>query len=82
MIFIGSLGFMGYLTAMTLGSGGVGFWDDSATCDRPPAGSFQSFVTLDWYLIKGLSFSTAKTIDVVLDLVLGQGGRVLHSWIV
>lgn len=45
------------------------------------ASSFEDFFTIDLRSSLQLSFATAKFIDVVWDLVIGQGGRLLLAWI-
>jgi len=37
---------------------------------------------IDLVLVEGLSFTQAKTIDLVWDIVVGHGGRFLHGWII
>jgi hypothetical protein len=70
-----------YLTLLPTGAGGKGGPINYSQCDNPPANSFQGFVAINFYLFTGLGFATAKTIDVIVDLIVGQGGRALHAWI-
>ena len=53
------------------------------SCDliSPTASAFEKAFTIDLRSQLHLSFATAKFIDVVWDLVIGQGGRLLLAWI-
>lgn len=53
------------------------------SCDliSATASAFEKAFTIDLRSQLHLSFATAKFIDVVWDLVIGQGGRLLLAWI-
>lgn len=55
----------------------------SVSCDlvSADASAFERAFTIDLRSQLQLSFATAKFIDVVWDLVIGQGGRLLLAWI-
>ena len=55
----------------------------SISCDlvSTNASAFENAFTIDLRSQIQLSFATAKFIDVVWDLVIGQGGRFLLAWI-
>jgi len=71
---------MAYLIALSIGAGGVWAHTSYSKCDSDYGNTFQSYVAIDIYIFTSLRFATAKAIDVTIDLVLGQGGRVLHGW--
>lgn len=53
------------------------------SCDliSATASAFEKAFTIDLRSQLHLSFATAKFIDVVWDLVIGQGGRLLLAWV-
>lgn len=55
----------------------------TTSCDleTAKASAFEKIFTIDLRSQLHLSFATAKFIDVVWDLVVGQGGRLLLAWI-
>ena len=60
------------------------YWDDNTvSCDlvSAKASAFENTFTIDLRSSLRLSFAVAKLIDVVWDLVIGQGGRLLLAWI-
>jgi hypothetical protein len=63
--------------------GPVAINDTSSSCDLIPsdAGEFEKSFRIDLRGPLQLSFAQAKTIDVVWDFVIGQGGRLLLAWI-
>lgn len=58
-------------------------WANTISCDlvSANASAFEDAFTIDLRSHLHLSFAKAKLIDVVWDLVIGQGGRLLLAWI-
>lgn len=58
-------------------------WSNTISCDlvSANASAFEDAFTIDLRSPLRLSFAKAKLIDVVWDLVFGQGGRLLLAWI-
>lgn len=59
-------------------SSGLDGLDD---CDTSSQSFFRKFFKLNMPVFRGMGFSEAKFLDVIIDLVLGQGGRALHGWV-
>lgn len=55
------------------------FTDD--LCDKEAASKSEQRFVIDIRFGGGYSFAQAKLIDVAWDLLVGQGGRFLHGWI-
>ena len=69
-----------YYFLVCLGSGGVRLKDVWPCMTRPP-GRFQRVLEVNVYHVTGLNFTRAKMVDIVFNLIAGQGGRALHGWI-
>lgn len=54
-----------------------------SSCDLiwPTGSAFEKAFTIDLRSNLHLSFATAKSIDVIWDLIVGQGGRLFLAWI-
>lgn len=68
------------------GLGSLGYrppWSMTISCDLVSgnANAFEDAFSIDLRSPLPLSFAKAKLIDVVWDLVIGQGGRLLLAWI-
>ena len=51
-------------------------------CENQNASGPQALLIIDWWLIRsGLTYGQAKAIQMTWDFLLGQGGRILHGWI-
>lgn len=50
-------------------------------CDKQAATSVERAFVIDIRFGGGFSFVQAKMIDLVWDLIVGQGGRFLHAWV-
>jgi hypothetical protein len=74
-----------YGVPLTVGGIGrpVAIDGSSSSCDliSSDAGVFEKSFRIDLRGPLQLSFAQAKTIDVVWDFVIGQGGRLLLAWI-
>lgn len=55
------------------------FTDDY--CDRQAASASEQPFVIDIRFGGGFSFAQAKLIDLAWDMVIGQGGRIFHGWV-
>lgn len=79
-LFVITVLLMGYVIMLGTGfTAPIGYPGTYTPCDNQDlVGGLQSLVAIDIWFVRGLAFSAAKSIDVTLDLVVGQGGRALH----
>jgi len=79
-------------SCFTLAAFGIGFVNNrqenarkhppSQECDNHASMSkVEAQFDIDLVVVEGLSFTQAKLIDLVWDIVVGHGGRFLHGWI-
>ena len=78
-VFISALSCVLYYLMLCLGWGGVK--QKVGTRCGAPVSRLQNALEINVSLFSGLSFTTAKTVDIISNLVVGQGGRALHGWI-
>lgn len=81
-----SVGFLVAILVAALGCGIYNFvWHevniDDSVCELYTADGIQKLFTIDQGVISDLTYSGARAVDTAWDLVVGQGGRILHSWI-
>ncbi|KAH6960010.1 hypothetical protein BKA56DRAFT_600191 [Ilyonectria sp. MPI-CAGE-AT-0026] len=56
----------------------LGFED---LCESEMASDIEKAFIIDIRIARGLNFAQAKLIDLLWDIIIGQGGRALHAWI-
>ncbi|KAG9232822.1 hypothetical protein BJ875DRAFT_513702 [Amylocarpus encephaloides] len=82
--YVCMLGLLLYFILLVMRMGGVSGASPSviSICSQDTGNSrYKEFVSISFLLVTDLPFSTAKSIDVAVDLILGQGGRALHAWL-
>ncbi|KAH7157325.1 hypothetical protein B0J13DRAFT_541522 [Dactylonectria estremocensis] len=56
----------------------LGFED---MCESELASDIEKAFIIDIRIARGLNFAQAKLIDLLCDIIIGQGGRALHAWV-